>query len=138
MTIFFFREDNFFKNNYLNKINNFKESTGDLEIEVKDVVYTHYQLINNYDYVLLTGFNNKYLAKEFYNQVINVILFFFTIAILFLLILYLLRSLQISNTSKSNLIRATSHDLNNYLYSISGIAKLLIKEKKLVKIILLC
>lgn len=144
----FSREDVFFKKNFNKKIEDFKELTGDLNIKINNISFAHYQLIKNYNYLILTGYNNKFIFKKFYNQVINIILFFTFVTFCFLSILYLFkirifrilneeknlaRSLRISNTSKSNLIRATSHDLKNYLYSISGITKLLLQEKTLSK-----
>jgi two-component system sensor histidine kinase ChiS len=143
----FSREDNYFKlNPPLKILKNKSKSNGKINIKVNNINFSYFQIIENYNYLVLTGFNYKFLYKEFYNQVINFTLFFAFITIFFLIILYifkirifkilnqeknLARSLHISNSAKSNLIRATSHDLKNYLFSISGITKLLLKEKNL-------
>jgi signal transduction histidine kinase len=74
---------------------------------------------------------------------------FTTITCFFLIILYIFKtkilnllnqerklrnSLHKANISKTKLIRATSHDLKNYVFGICGLSKLILQDKKLSQI----
>ncbi len=140
-------DDNFYKKNKVN----FKFDTklsGALkeEILVGDIKYSNYQIIDKYRYIILTGFNKELLRKGFINLIAPYILAFIIVTIFFLMTLYLFKvrigglldrekklttSLYLSNRSKISLIRATSHDLKNYIFGISGLAKLLLERKNI-------
>ena len=54
----FSREDVFFKKNFNKKIEDFKELTGDLNIKINNISFAHYQLIKNYNYLILSAYNS--------------------------------------------------------------------------------
>jgi signal transduction histidine kinase/CheY-like chemotaxis protein len=140
-------DDNFYKQNKVN----FKfdiNSPGILrkEILVGDIRYSNYQTIDKYQYIILTGFNKELFRKGFINLIAPYILGFIIVTIFFLMMLYLFKirieslldrgkklttSLYLANRSKISLIRATSHDLKNYIFGISGLAKLLLERKNI-------
>lgn len=126
------------------KINiKFLEESGKLEKEIMvgDIRYSAYDKIDKFGYVILTGFNKEFLASRLINITTPYAIGF--VMSFFLMALYLLKvkisilldkekkltsSLHIANISKIELIRATSHDLRNYIFGISGLAKLLLER----------
>ena len=129
----------------------FPKPTENLEepILVDDIIYRHYQKMDDYPYIILTGFNQNFLSKEFNNLILPHILEFILISIFFLIILYILKtkitslliaeqnltkSLNLINQTKTRLIRAASHDLRNYIFGISGLAKLILEKKPKSKV----
>ncbi len=109
-----------------------------------NIEYFYYQKFDDYPYLVLTGFHKSILNQEFSNSVLPLIFGLLMMISFFLLIFFtfknkvsdlLLRekklsdSLQKTNLSKTNLIRATSHDLKNYIFGISGLSKLILQSK---------
>ena len=130
-----------------NKISdNFTESSGILndKILIGEIQYQAYQKMAQYPYIILTGFNKNLMKSGFINLVFPYLLGFIVTAIFFLMILYLFKtkitalliiekqltsSLYTSNIARTKIIRAASHDLKNYIFGISGLAKLLLDSK---------
>ncbi len=128
----------------------FEEKSGVIhqDLNIGKIKYFYYQKFDGYPYVVLTGFSNSLLEKEFSNSVLPIIAGSVVITFFFLMILYLFRARilflankeialerSLLNTeglidSKTKLIRATSHDLKNYIFGISGLANLILQDKK--------
>jgi len=128
---------------------NFKEKSGIIsdDLNIGKIKYFYYQKFDDFPYIVLTGFNKILLKKEFNNSILPLIGASLAITIFFLMILHLLKerifflirkekALESSLlnkdfliNSKTKLIRATSHDLKNYIFGISGLSKLIIEGK---------
>lgn len=119
------------------------------ELEVGKIKFFYYQKIKDHPYIILTGFNNVLLKKEFNNSVLPIIFGLILFTSLFLIILFafknrisdivkieklLSKSLHQANLSKTKLIRAASHDLKNYIFGISGLSRLILENKKRAEI----
>jgi len=133
---------------------NFKEKSGIIlnDLTIGKIQYFFYQKFDDFPYVVLTGFNESLLTKEFNNSILPIIGGSIAITIFFLMILYLFKTRilflarkemaleqSISNkdfiiNSKTKLIRATSHDLKNYIFGISGLSKLILQDKNKAEI----
>ena len=113
-----------------------------------NVKYHDFKILNDYGYIIFAGYDQDYLFQQFLINIKDYLLSFTIFLIFFLIILSIFkysifkiineekelsRQLQLSNISKSNLIRATGHDLKNYIFGISGILKLLLKEDSINK-----
>lgn len=113
-----------------------------------NVRYNDFKILNDYGYIIFTGYDKNYLIQQFLINIKDYLVSFAIFLIFFLIILSIFkysifkiineekelsRQLQISNISKLNLIRATGHDLKNYIFGISGILKLLLKEESINK-----
>lgn len=124
----------------------FKEKSGIIseDLNIGKIKYFYYQKFEGYPYIVLTGFNKILLKKEFNSSVLPIIFGLILMTSLFLTILFafknkiseivkieklLSKSLLEVNLSKTKLIRATSHDLKNYIFGISGLSKLIIEGK---------
>ncbi len=127
----------------------FEEKSGVIskDFNIGKVKYFYYQKFDDYPYIVLTGFNQALLAKEFNHSVLPIIGGSIFITAFFLMILYLFKAriiflihkeklLEKSLWNKRNtinlktkLIQATSHDLKNYIFGISGLSKLIIQDK---------
>lgn len=129
----------------LSKIN-LKNKSGIIpkDLNIGKIKYFYYQKFDDYPYITLTGFNDSLLKKEFNSSVLPVIFGLILMTSLFLIILFafknkiseivkieksLSKSLLQVNLSKTKLIRATSHDLKNYIFGISGLSKLILDGK---------
>jgi signal transduction histidine kinase/ActR/RegA family two-component response regulator len=140
-------DDNFYKiikaNSFFAKDNDYLKEP----ISVNGIKYSYYQKMADYPYVILTGFHQDLLATKFNSLILPHILEFILFTIFFLVILYLLKtritalliteqklshSLDLANQSKIRLIKATSHDLRNYIFGITGLSKILL-EKNTIK-----
>jgi len=139
------RDDDFFKKrlnaeSFTGNSGFFKEN-----IEVNEIQYSYYTKLDKYPYIVITGFNKSFLNKEFSKLVLPCIIGFIGLTLFFLLMLYLFKSrimdlllterklkkhLESTNESKTNLIRATSHDLRNYILGISGVCNMILENKK--------
>ena len=134
----------FYKKDF--KRNLFEKQFGKLpkSIVVGDISYSFYHKFNEYPYIVLTGFNKKFLQKEFNDSILPIIIGFISITAFFLIILYVFRtrilvlmnrerelrnSLYNTNISKTKLIRAASHDLKNYIFGISGLSRMILQNK---------
>ncbi len=119
------------------------------KIHVGQIRYFYYQKFDDYPYIVLTGFNQSILNQEFSKSVLPLLFGLIMMTLFFLVILFafktkvsflinreklLSQSLQKSNQSKINLIRATSHDLKNYIFGISGLSKLILQSKSRTEI----
>jgi signal transduction histidine kinase len=116
------------------------------KITDNNVSYLFYQKFDDYPYIVLIGFNKDFLKKEFNSSIIPIVIGFASITLFFLIILFymfktrililldreekLKNSLLNANNAKTKLIRATSHDLKNYIFGISGLSKLILQDKK--------
>jgi signal transduction histidine kinase/BarA-like signal transduction histidine kinase len=126
---------------------NFNNESGIISdaLNIGKINFFHYQKFDNYPYVVLSGFNNALLKKEFNDSIMPIIFGLILITSFFLIILLafksriseivrieklLSKSLHQANLSKTKLIRATSHDLKNYIFGISGLSKLIIEGKE--------
>lgn len=124
----------------------FKEKSGIItsDLNIGKIKYFYYQKFEDYPYIVLTGFNNTLLTKEFNSSVMPIIFGLILMTSLFLIILFafknrisymvkiekqLSKSLHQANLSKTNLIRAASHDLKNYIFGISGLSNLILENK---------
>lgn len=135
--------------NFFTKFDHLKEKSGVISsgLKIGKIDFFYYQKFDNYPYIVLTGFNEFFLAKEFNNSLLPIISWSALITLFFLVILYLLKkrilflvekekdledsllSKELTINSKNKLIRATSHDLRNYIFGISGISKLILENK---------
>lgn len=131
---------------------NKKSATISNGLDIGKIRFFSYQKFDDYPYLILTGFSKTLLTKEFSNSVLPVIGGSIMITIFFLMILHLFKArilflineekiLQKSLlskedliNSKTNLIRATSHDLKNYIFGISGLSKLILINKSKAEI----
>ena len=138
------------KSNFKDKIvdfNFFKSDSGilDKKINVNNINYSHYQKMGNYPYVILTGFNQDFLNKEFNNSVLPIMFQFACLAIFFLIMLFFFETRMIfffeiekklkeeaykANLAKSSLLKTLSHDLKNYVYGISGMLEMILESKE--------
>lgn len=135
--------DNFYKKNKSQLLFNNQKGVLSKPILVDGIKYSHYQQIADYNYVILTGFNQEFLSQQFGSLVLPRILEFVLVTIFFIIILYILKTrimslltieqnakyLDLINKSKTRLIKATSHDLKNYIFGISGLAQLILEKK---------
>ncbi len=120
----------------------FSNKSGKLKknIEIENVEYSYYQKAEKYPYVILVGFNKTYLNKEFSALILPRIIEFIALNLFFLLILYLFKTrflhyLLTNNKLENSLLQTkkflgvTSHDLKNYIFGISGLAKIILDKK---------
>ncbi len=143
------RDSDFYKSIF--DAHSFRESSGvfSSEVSVGDIKYSHYKKMPNYPYVVLTGFNKSFIKQEFSSLIFPRILEFVCITFFFLVILYLFKSkiavllleerrlkdsLNRANLAKTALIRATSHDLKNYIFTICGLTKMILDTKSKAQI----
>ncbi len=137
------------KNNFQDQISDFnflKNDSGilDKKINVNNISYSHYQKITNYPYIVLTGFNQNFLNKEFNNSVLPIILQFTCLLIFFLIMLFLFETRMIffletekklkeeadkAQLAKSSLLKTLSHDLRNYVYGMNGMLEIILESK---------
>lgn len=109
------------------------------ELLINGVKFFYYKKFNNYPYFVLTGFETTSLQNNLYNAILPTTTIIALISFLFSLILILfknkifeltkIKSLHQANISKTKLIRATSHDLRNYIFGISGLSRLILDNK---------
>lgn len=145
------KDSNTNNENYRKKLTklNFKEKSGIIsdDLNIGKIKYFYYQKFDDFPYIVLTGFNKILLKKEFNNSILPLIGASLAITLFFLMILHLLKESffflikkekALENSlinkdflinSKTKLIRATSHDLKNYIFGISGLSKLIIEGK---------
>ncbi len=143
------RNDSFFKNNV--DIAKFNKNLGVLDQSIisGDIHYSYYEKIKNHPYIIITGFNKAFLDQEFNSLILPYILQIVGMTIFFLIILYLFKvritnllvverrlrqALYRTNQTKTKLIRAATHDLKNYVFGISGLAKLILDKKSKAQI----
>ncbi|MDA0902234.1 MAG: cache domain-containing protein [Proteobacteria bacterium] len=86
--------DNNFYKNYLKHINPFSQQSGMLKdaIKVDDIFYSYYHKMDEYPYIILTGFNQKFISKEFSSIVLPRALELLVLTLFFMTILYFFRS----------------------------------------------
>jgi signal transduction histidine kinase/CheY-like chemotaxis protein len=129
---------------------NFEEKSGIIpnNLNVGKIRYFSYQKFDDFPYIVLTGFNEALLTKEFNNSTLPIIGGSALITVFFLMILYSFRARilflvnkeralekallnkEFTIVSKTKLIRAVSHDLKNYIFGISGLSNLILMDKK--------
>lgn len=133
---------------------NFEKKSGIIseKLTIGKIRFFYHQKFDEYPYIVLTGFNEALLKKEFSDSVLPVIVGSIVIMIFFLVILHLFKSrvvslikkeISLQNSlinkdhiinSKVHLIRATSHDLKNYIFGISGLSNLILENKNRAEI----
>ena len=140
------RKDEFFKSNNINQ--KFKQNSGTLKepLIVNNINYYYYQKMDNYPYIILTGFSESFLNKKFYDISLPRILEFSAITAFFLLILYLFKTralallrneqslterLNEANLHLKTVNRSVNHDLRNYISGILGISHIIEEESKI-------
>jgi signal transduction histidine kinase len=71
----------------------FEEAYGNLDDPIKsgDIIYTHYRKMQDYPYIILTGFNKYYINKVFYADFLPRVLELFGMAAFFLILLFIFR-----------------------------------------------
>ncbi|MFT6332358.1 MAG: signal transduction histidine kinase/CheY-like chemotaxis protein [Lentimonas sp.] len=136
--------DDFYKNHH------FDQKSGKLQnpIIIGNIKYGYFQKMEEYPYIILTGFNEAFLSKKFNHLILPRILEFIAITAFFLLILYLFKTkalillkaeqslktkLHTSNQKLKSLTKTVSHDLRNYISGIIGLAHIISEDRDLNK-----
>jgi len=132
----------------------FKQTSGAISnnFTIGKIKFFYQKKFDDYPYIILTGFNHNLLTKEFSDSVLPIGIGSVVITIFFLCILYLFKTrvvfllnkekaLETSLlnkeyiiNSKTKLIRATSHDLKNYIFGIAGLSRLILENKNRAEI----
>ncbi|MBU6140938.1 MAG: response regulator [Proteobacteria bacterium] len=130
------RDSDFFQKNFNSEI--FSTELGELkkEIEIGDIQLSQYKKISKYPYIILVGFNESFLSRQFNATVLPRLIEFICLAIFFLAILYLFEaekklrtSLRELVDSKNKILFSIAHDIKNQIFGISGLANLILDKK---------
>ena len=121
------------------------EKSGNLskKITVGEFELNHFQVVEDYGYIVLTGFNKNYLSSQFNLTILPRIIELICLTIFFLLLLYLFearilmleneKNLRISlekiNADKDRLISSIAHDIKNQIIAINGLATMALEKK---------
>lgn len=137
------RDSDFFQKNLDQE--HLKYSAGTIEgLSLDRIKLSHYQRIEKYPYIILTGFNEQIFGHQFNSSILPRIIEFICLAIFFLIILYLFEekiasllrveknlriSLQKTNKDKEKILFSIAHDIKNHILAINGLANIILENK---------